>query len=110
MTLGFQNCEFYDMLQEEKVLLSVTSNKIIDRVLEFIKKKAVVNCMNIIKDDELCHKIKDVFNHLVTRWKSNVVMRSHERFLTKNKSCSGFYFYCSKSRIQSSVNFHSVLV
>ncbi len=43
MILVFQNSEFYDALREEKVQLSAASNKMIDCVLEFIKKKAVAN-------------------------------------------------------------------
>ncbi len=39
MALMFRNCEFYDVLQEEKVLLGAASNEMIDRVVEFIKKK-----------------------------------------------------------------------
>ncbi len=77
------------MLQKEKVLLSAVSNEMIemiDRVLEFIKKRAVANWKNIIRKDELCQKIKGVCSYLETRWKLNVVMRLHIRFLTKNKA------------------------
>ncbi len=50
-------------------------------------KKAVADHKNIIKDDKLCKKIEGVCSHLLIRWKSNVVMWSHEWFLTKNKAC-----------------------
>ncbi len=45
MTLVFPKREFYDVLQEEKVSLSVASNKMIARILEYIKKKAVANLL-----------------------------------------------------------------
>ncbi len=50
MTLVSRNREFYDVLQEEKVPLSEASNVMIDRVSEFLTKKAVTGYMNIIKD------------------------------------------------------------